>query len=244
MPDGVCSEDDCTLTAYCRGWCQAHYGRWKRGVPVTGPVRDVVRDRPEGCQAEGCERPWIAKGFCHKHYMAWRNHGDPLGGRTFRTRGTPPPVCAVDGCDRTVKGGSATLCKLHHWRLREYGDVGPAGLKIAARGSEHWYTTPDGYLRRNVYLPDGSQRGVLQHVVVMEEHLGRELLPGESVHHKNGIRDDNRIENLELWSIGSHGQQQRNGQRAGDLVAFYVGRYPELAAQALRDVHGALMILS
>lgn len=54
---------------------------------------------------------------------------------------------------------------------------------------------------------------IREHVYVMAKHIGRPLFKGESVHHKNGDRLDNRVENLELWSSA-----QPPGQRVQDKI--------------------------
>ena len=120
-------------------------------------------------------------------------------------------MCQADGC-----AGNATgrYCAKHYWRLRNHGSL---ELPIRPKKNEptRWVTRW-GY--RHVYLPDhpmaNSAGAVYEHRLVMAEHLGRPLAPDESVHHVNGDRLDNRIENLELWS-----KAQPAGQRVEDKIA-------------------------
>jgi len=104
------------------------------------------------------------------------------------------------------------FCSVHYGRNRTYGDplggswhdgrvTGTAGY-VMVRAPEHpaaWKSTG--------YVPE--------HRLVMESHLGRLLRLGENVHHLNGVKGDNRLENLELWVVA-----QPKGQRPADLVEW------------------------
>lgn len=73
-----------------------------------------------------------------------------------------------------------------------------------------------GWINSDGYRVRGHNgRSILEHRLVMQEHLGRDLLPDENVHHINGDRTDNSIKNLELWSTS-----QPCGQRVVDKIAW------------------------
>lgn len=107
------------------------------------------------------------------------------------------------------------MCNTHYRRLRLYGD--PAVIRKPHTGKGRGYRDKKGYrVLPNVDHPNAwADRSIFEHVLVMSVHLGRPLRKGETVHHRNGIKDDNRIENLQLM-VKAH----PSGQRPADLVAF------------------------
>ena len=114
------------------------------------------------------------------------------------------------------------------------GKTKSCGCMWRRRGEEsgNWrggkYVSKHGYV---VLQPRVGvrQKQIMEHRQVMEQHLGRQLLPKETVHHRDGCRSNNKLENLELFS-----SRHSPGQRIEDKIAWAIEllqTYPEFLAK-------------
>lgn len=160
---------------------------------------------------DGCDNPSFSKGYCRMHYKRLKRTGDlgPVGRIVVGYENT---VCRhPDGCPNLAM--TKGYCSLHYSRFNATGDPGPVGRIKPAQGDGSWVLNAAGYLFRKVTVTGEGRKTIFQHRFVMEEFLGRKLQDNETIHHKNGDRNDNRIENLELWS-----SFQPTGQRIKDKL--------------------------
>ena len=163
----------------------------------------------DNCYA--CEDVAVVKGLCKPHYNRKIKgkdlHDPPLKKRDFYTN----KICRNVPCGTEVdRQGYCLRC---YTRYNKYGDPNgkpekrPINKVILANGYVQWQD-PD-----NIHA--NSSGRVAEHRYVMGEFIGRVLYAHENVHHKNGNRSDNRLENLELWST-----HQPTGQRVEDKLRW------------------------
>jgi len=191
-----CKVKDCDIKHHSKGFCSKHYQRFKAhgSTDYKKPFYGATT-----CRIEGCDTKHYGNGLCAKHYYRWKTTGDPnktVSGTIFGVA----RYCEIEGCEEKHFGKG--YCKRHYKTWKRHGDplkyirrktgkhLNGEGYVLVTKPNHKWVNRKDGY--------------ILEHRLVMQEHLGRKLTSKEIVHHKNGNRQDNRLENLEVKKIHKH----------------------------------------
>lgn len=218
----------CDSNAIARGFCQKHYYRFMKfgdpniisralnGSNIISSNGAIYIHMPEHPNARG-------DGKVGQHYVIMsENLGRPLYKNEYiiHLNGdhadnrlenlkliSKQKICIIDGCSQKTHG--AEYCGKHYRRLLKYGDPLISKFKNV-RPNGTGAITSGGYIR--IQHPNKKGKTILEHRWVMEQFIGRELSSNENVHHKNGNKQDNKIENLELWI-----KHQPAGQRVEDM---------------------------
>lgn len=164
------------------------------------PIQFQATKERELCAFPECDRFVHAKGLCIPHRK------QQLRGKELQPiwRYQDDKQCSVEGCDRKVN--SKGLCQTH----AKYRKMGKELKPIVIPVPTYRYLDSQGYVRlRLPDHPNAARNGiVMEHIKVMADTIGRPIVKGETVHHVNGQRDDNRPENLQLRQ-GKHGKGAR-----------------------------------
>lgn len=115
------------------------------------------------------------------------------------------PACKIEGCER--EHAARGMCSLHYYRVKKTGSAGTAALQKAPAGTGS--KTAQGYIRYGSKLRP-------MHALIAERAMGKKLPAGAQVHHVNGIKDDNRPENLVVCPDGKYHALLHLRQRALD----------------------------
>jgi hypothetical protein len=171
-------------------WCRGCRRAYQRAYQTwLDPDYGTRRESARRAKVMYGKRPWT----CEEDALLGTNTDRAIGQLIDRNETT------VHG--RREKLGIAPFRKIRATRVKGYLGY----VAVALRPDDPFFAMARG---------DGS---VLEHRLVLAEHLGRPLTMDEFVHHKNGDRKDNRLDNLELWT-----RSHPDGQRVEDVFGWCV----------------------
>lgn len=150
-------------------------------------------------------------------------------------------VICRGGCGRQRAdcnaGWARGVCDRCRIRLKREGRYEQVALppEVPRNLFEEFYPIGTTRKQRTGYVTIKTKDGWKpEHRHVMEQQLGRPLAPGENVHHRDGVRDNNDPDNLELWYV-----PQLRGQRVADLIEYVTKWHGDSVREALNyERHG------
>mgnify|MGYP001596859173 CR=1 FL=1 len=171
---------------------------------------------PSECVVDGCQTVSKCRKYCGLHYQRWKNYGNPTEPKHWL------------GAPKNGSTFECTTCKKSFYRSKSQIDRGrqrfcskPCSAlmwKGVKRGSKplegRWRKGRKGYIASTI-----GRKRIWQHRYVMEKAIGRPLDRHEIIHHINGIKHDNRLENLHITNNKEHklgyGHAFIDGYKAG-----------------------------
>lgn len=154
------------------------------------------------------------------------------------------PLCAC-GCGQPVTFNKISkkwnkFVYAHHNRMQSYKEAQSIQKKGLLSGDKHWNWNPKGeYLGSDAryWVRDSSAKSGFRHraVVIMEKHIGRRLRKNEQVHHKNEIKTDDRVENLEIKTISDHAKLHSKGEKNGNYGRKHTDEVKYKCGSSMRD---------
>ena len=158
------------------------------------------------CSIPDCLREHDKANYCSHHYHKWRKYGNPL---IITRRGGPKKTKIKKLCLNCTKEFETWPSRSERKKFCSkkclYEGVGRLPRKTRSFDSKHWYEP-----KKNGYLGKiHNRKMVWQHRYVAEQMLNRKLLDSEVVHHINGVKGDNRPENLIVYNRAEHSKKHK-----------------------------------